>query len=361
MSFPNRSAHWRGVRVWYPGAARRRRVAWVACLSASFAVSSVRAGEAELANEVLFPAIEPYKSAYLRVSKIHEIYYELCGSPTGKPVFVLHGGPGGGCSERMRRYFNPDKFLIVLHDQRGAGRSKPYCELRENNTQALVEDMERLRKELELGPIIIFGGSWGSTLGLAYAETYPENVSAMVLRGLWLCTKAELEYWYGGGVADYFPREYEKLVLVLPPGEKGTVPERLLRMLRSDNPQVRRKAAIAWAGYEIKLAHLEYSDEKLKPLFKRWDPYDFALLENYYMVNDCFLEPNQLRNNADRLKDIPITVINGRYDVICPPITAYRFCKLLPKAELVIAERAGHSQSEPPITAALVETMKELE
>ncbi|UCG15845.1 MAG: prolyl aminopeptidase [Phycisphaerales bacterium] len=338
-----------------------RRAAWGVCLSILTAASFARAQETRPADAALFPAIEPFESGYLQVSDIHQLYFETCGNPKGKPVFVLHGGPGGGCSARMRRFFNPDKYLIVLHDQRGAGKSKPYAELRENTTQNLVEDIEHLRKKLNLGRIIIFGGSWGSTLGLAYAETYPGNVSAMVLRGLWTCTKEELEYWYGGGVADYFPEEYEKLLSVLPPDEKGTVPQRLLRMLQSDDPQTRRKASLAWAGYEIKLAHLDYSDEQVAAIFKRWDPYDFALLENYYMVNDCFLEPDQLFAHAHKLKDIPITVVNGRYDVICPPITAWRFCRMLPKANLVIAERAGHSASEPPVTAALVAAMKELE
>jgi proline iminopeptidase len=328
-----------------------------ACLPAS-AAGGVTTAPAEGS---LFPEIEPYESGYLRVSDLHEIYYELCGNPQGRPVFVLHGGPGGGCSPRMRRYFDPARYLIVLHDQRGAGRSRPVAETRENTTQHLVEDIERLRRKLNLGKIVIFGGSWGSTLGLAYAQTYPDHVSAMVLRGLWLCTREELEYWYGGGVASYFPEEYEKLISVLPPGGTGTVPERLLEMLRSDVPAVRQKAARAWAGYEIKLAYLNKSDEEIAEIWTRWDPYDFALLENYYMIHDCFLRPNQLMDGADRLRGIPITVVNGRYDVICPPITAYRFCRRLPKAKLVIVEAAGHSQGEPGITSELVKAMKALD
>ena len=312
-------------------------------------------------DAVLFPEIEPFESGYLKVSDIHEIYYELCGNPKGKPVFVLHGGPGGGCSARMRRYFNPEKYLIVLHDQRGAGRSKPYAELRQNNTQNLISDIELLRNKFNLEKIIIFGGSWGSTLGLAYAEAHPEHVSALVLRGLWTCTKAELEYWYGGGVSRFFPKEYDNLIKILPPGEKGTVPERLMKLLRSDDPQVRRKAAVAWATYEIKVCYLDRSDEGIAEIFTRWDPYDFALIENYYMVNNCFLRDNQLAQDAHRIKDIPTIIVNGRYDVICPPKVAYEFCKLLPKSKLVIAEASGHGQSEPGNTAALVAAMKELE
>lgn len=324
----------------------------------SLSAAALAGGDAE---SPLFPPIEPYESGMLKVSDIHEIYYELSGNPKGKPVFVLHGGPGAGCSPRMRRYFNPEKYLIVLHDQRGCGQSKPYGELRENNTQALVSDIEVLRKKLGLDKIIVFGGSWGSTLGLAYAEAHPEHVSALVLRGLWLCTNAELEYWYGGGTADHFPEEYERLMSVLPKGESGTLPERLMKLLTSDDEAVRRKAAKAWAWYEIKLCYLEKTDEELERIFQEWDPYAFSLLENYYMVNNCFLRENQLAEEAGKLKDIPITVVNGRYDVICLPRVAYEFCRPLPNAKLIIAERAGHSQSEPPVTKALVEVMQTLE
>ncbi len=333
----------------------------IACLTVTAGTLAAQTTAPRPAPNDLFPPIEPFESGHLQVSEIHRIYYELCGNRQGTPVFVLHGGPGGGCSARMRRYFDPTRYLIVLHDQRGAGRSLPYAELRENTTQHLVADIERLRTKLGLGKIIVFGGSWGSTLGLAYAERHPQHVSAIVLRGLWLCTKEELEHWYGGGVADFFPEEYQRLLSVLPPDSTGTVPQRLLRMLQSDDAATRRRAALAWTGYELKLACLERSDEDVAAVFERWDPYDFALLENYYMVHDCFLEPNELMKNRDKLREIPITVINGRYDVICPPRVAYRFCRGMPNAKLVIAERAGHSQGEPPITRALVAAMRDLE
>jgi proline iminopeptidase len=182
----------------------------------------------------------------------------------------------------------------------------------------------------------------------------------MVLRGLWTATPEEIEHWYGGGTATHFPEEYDKLLSALPPGE-GSVAEKLLRILQSDDPKQRRKAARAWAAYEIKLAYLNRSDEEVERTLERWDPYGFALIENYYMAHDCFLKPNQLVDNAPVLKDIPITVVNGRYDVICPPITGYRFCNMLPKARLIITERAGHSRNEPTTMAALVAAMKELE
>jgi proline iminopeptidase len=321
---------------------------------------SARGDGATEASETLFPPIQPYESGYVQVSDVHQVYYELCGNPAGKPVFALHGGPGGMCAPDMRRYFNPEKFLIILHDQRGAGRSRPHAELKENTTQHLVEDIEQLRQKVGCGKIILFGGSWGSTLALAYGETYPQNVSAMVLRGLWTATPEEIEHWYGGGTAKWFPHEYEKLLSVLPAGEGG-VAEKLLRMLQSDDSEQRRKAARAWAAYEIKLAYLNRSDEEVEQTLKRWDPYGFALMENYYMAHDCFLKPNQLIDNAPVLKGIPITVVNGRYDVICPPITAHRFCNMLPKARLIITERAGHSRNEPTTMAALVAAMKELE
>ncbi|MBN2447185.1 MAG: prolyl aminopeptidase [Phycisphaerae bacterium] len=312
-------------------------------------------------DEVLFPPIEPYESGYLRVSEIHQIYYELCGNPEGTPVLVLHGGPGGQCTETDRRFFDPERFLIVLHDQRGAGRSKPFAELRENTTPNLVADIEHLREKLSLDQICLVGGSWGSTLALAYAEAHPEHVRAMVLRGLWTATEQEVDHWYNGGVGLYFPEEYDKLIDALPPDQEGSIPQRLLKMLQDKQPAVRERAEHAWAMYEMKVAHLAMPDELVAANVAQWDCRAFSLIENYYMANDCFLRPDQLIDEADKLKDIPITVINGRYDVICPPRTAYQFCKRLPKARLVITEQSGHSQYEPRTTEALLEAIKTLE
>jgi len=313
------------------------------------------------AGQKLWPSLEPYKSDYLQVSPLHKIFYQLGGNPEGKPVMVIHGGPGGGCSPDMFRFFNPKKFHIVLHDQRGAGKSKPYAEIKENTIQLLVEDIEKLRTHLGFGKVLLFGGSWGSTLALAYAETYPQNVSGMVLRGVFTATKAEIEHFYHGATARYFPENYEKLLQHIDNPEKKNYAAQLLEKIQSSDPDTRQKYALAWAKYEIKMAALQIPDNVVDDIFKEWNPYDFALLENYYMANGCFLEEEQLLNNADKLKDIPMTIVNGRYDVICPPITAYKLHKKLPLSKLIIVERAGHSASAEPLRTFLVNAVKAFE
>jgi proline iminopeptidase len=309
----------------------------------------------------LWPELKPYKTDYLKVSELHEIFYQLGGNPEGKPVMVIHGGPGGGCSPDMFRFFNPEKFHIVLHDQRGAGQSKPYAEIKENTTQHLVEDIEKLRKHLDLGKVILFGGSWGSTLSLAYAETYPQNVSGMILRGVFTGSKQEIEHFYHGATASYFPENYERLLQHIEDPEQKNYPAQLLKKIQSSDPEVRQKYALAWGKYEIKMAVLYIPDRAVDNIFKDWNPYDFALLENYYMANNCFLEDGELLNNTDRLKDIPTVIVNGRYDVICPPITAYKLHKKLTKSELIIVERAGHSASAEPLRSILVNAVRKFE
>ncbi len=309
----------------------------------------------------LWPEIEPYKTDYLKVSDIHEIYYELSGNPEGKPVFVLHGGPGAGSSPSMRRFFNPDKFLIVLHDQRGCGKSKPYAEIRHNTTQDLVRDIERLRNHLKLDKIILFGGSWGATLGLAYAETYPENVNGMVLRGIFTGTQEEIDHFYHGGVSEFFPETYEKFLFSLPEPERQPLPDYLLTLIQSKDSSDRTKYSRVWAEYELKLSSLEFPDEAMDHIFKEFNTYAFALLENFYMANDCFLEEGQLLRDLHKISDIPLVMVNGRYDMVCPPITAYRIHQKLPKSKLVIAEASGHWMGEKSIEKAMLDAMRDFE
>lgn len=328
----------------------------LSCTSAVWAEAAKSQGKA-----TLFPEIEPFQSGWLTVSGTHEIYYELCGNPKGIPAMVLHGGPGGGSYPGLRRFHDPAKYLIVLHDQRGAGKSKPYCELKDNNTQALVEDIEKLRNHLKLDKVQVFGGSWGSTLGVAYAEVYPDKVSSLVLRGVFLGSKQEIDHFYHGGTAAYFPEVHAKLQSLLPDPKKLNYPEQLLTMLQSSDAETRRRASLGWAGYEIKLAHLEYSDEEVAAVFQKWDPYDFSLIENYYMANGCFVKDEQLLREAKKIAEIPTVIVQGRYDVICPPVTAWRLHKALPKSRLVMVESAGHSGSEPGIASALVEAVRSLE
>jgi proline iminopeptidase len=309
----------------------------------------------------LWPEIEPYKTDYLKVSDIHEIYYELSGNPEGKPVFVLHGGPGAGCSPSMRCFFNPDKFLIVLFDQRGCGKSEPFAEISQNTTQDLVEDIERLRNHLKLDKIILFGGSWGATLGLAYAEAYPENVRGMVLRGIFTATKEEIDHFYHGGVSKFFPETYEKFLSSLPEPDKRPLPDYLLSLVQSEDSSDRAKYSRVWAEYELKLSSLKFPDEAMDHIFKEFDPYAFALLENFYMANNCFLEEGQLLRDAHKISDIPLVMVNGRYDMVCPPITAYRLHQKLPKSKLIIAEASGHWMGEKGIEKAMLEAMRDFE
>jgi len=309
----------------------------------------------------LWPKIEPYKTDYLKVSDTHELYYELCGNPDGKTVFTLHGGPGGASSPYMRRFFNPEKFHIIQHDQRGSGKSKPFAEIRENTTQHLIEDIEQLRKHLKLDKIILFGGSWGSTLGLAYAEAYPENVSGLVLRGIFTATKEEIDHFYHGGVSKFFPDTYDKFISALPEPDKHPLPAYLLSLIQSDDPAIRKKYCEVWARYEIKIASLVFPDHEVTKVIKSFDPEAFGVLENYYMANNCFLKEGQLFQEADKIKNIPLIMVNGRYDVICPPITAYQLHKKLSKSELIIAEESGHWMGEKNIETALLQAMRTFE
>ncbi|HWM94075.1 MAG TPA: prolyl aminopeptidase [Thermoanaerobaculia bacterium] len=335
---------------------RRRSFATTAIL-----LSLLACGAASAQDE-LFPEIEPYDSGYLKVSDVHEIYYEQSGNPQGKPVFFLHGGPGGGTSPGQRRYYDPKKFRIVLHDQRGAGKSRPFADIRQNTTWDLVEDIERLRKHVGVDRMILLGGSWGSTLALAYAEKYPERVSGLILRGVYLGTKDEMERFYTHGVAEYFPEVSERLWSQVPEIPGKTPPQRILAMLNGPDEAARKRVAKAWAAYETKVAFLQRSDEEVEKGFTDgWDPLAFSRIENHYMANDCFLEEGQLLRDAGKLKDIPAVLVNGRYDVIAPPITAWKLHKALPKSQIWIVESAGHAGSEPGIAAALVRAVRTFE
>jgi proline iminopeptidase len=309
----------------------------------------------------LWPRIEPYESGYLAVSDIHEIYYEVSGNPEGRPVFVLHGGPGGSTSPYMRRFFNPERYMIILHDQRGCGKSKPYGEIRENTTWDLVEDIERLRVHLNVDRIVLFGGSWGSTLALAYAETYPSHVAGMVLRGIFTATQAEVDHFYHGGAGKFFPEAYEKLLHSLPEPDRRPLPAYLYSLIADADSAGKMKYTKAWAAYELKISSLRFPDDQLEQIVDSFDSYAFALLENYYMSEGCFFEEGQLLADAGKIAHIPTVLVNGRYDVICPPTNAYRLHNLLPESRLVIAEGSGHWMGEPSVEEGLLEAMQQLE
>jgi len=303
----------------------------------------------------------PYRTGHLRVSAEHEIFFQLGGSAEAQPVMVLHGGPGAGCSPRDFGYFDLKKFHVVLHDQRGCGRSRPYGELRDNDTPHLVGDIEKLRRHLGLGKVLLFGGSWGSTLALAYAEAYPQNVAGMVLRGVFTARRGEIDHFYHGGAGKFFPEAFAALQESLDRPRDLDYPQQLLEKLRSADPAVRERATRAWVRYESKLAFLNISDADIEKWLKGYNPFAFALLESHYMANRCFLEEGQLLNEAGRIADIPTVIVNGRYDVICPPATAYELHGKLKNSRLVIVDASGHSSAEAGIRDALLAAVRGFE
>lgn len=326
------------------------------------AAAATHAGAGDDGPTPLWPEIEPFETGYLEVSDLHRVYYELVGNPDGTPVIVLHGGPGGRCSPYYRRFFNPEKFLVILHDQRGAGRSKPYAEIRENDTWALVDDINRLRDHMGVdGKAILFGGSWGSTLALAYSEAHPDKVAGMVLRGIFTATREEIDHFYHGGVRLFFPEVYDRLLRSLPDSDRRPLPAYLFELIESADPAVRDKFASEWARYELRISALNSPDEEVDTFLRDHNPLAFGRLENYYMTNGCFLEEGQLLREAGRLGEMRVVIVNGRYDVVCPPITAYRLHELLPNSKLVLAEESGHWMGEPAIQSALLDAMRDFE
>lgn len=303
----------------------------------------------------LYPVMRPDESGYLKVSQLHEIAWEVGGNRSGPTVIGLHGGPGGGISDAIRRFFDSSRFRIVLFDQRGSGRSKPKAEWRENTTQDLIEDINRLREHLGItGKAIIWGGSWGSTLALAYAEKHPDKVAGLVLRGVFLARKKEIDHFYHGGAAGFFPENFKRLQALLPHPERLDYPSQLFEMTQSQDEHIRRKAILGWAGYEIRMASIQMSDEQCDQILQSYDFTAFSVLENHYMKSGCFLEEGQLLDEADKIKNIPTYIVNGRYDMICPPASAMELASKLDNVKLDIVEAAGHSYYEPAIANALI-------
>jgi len=308
-------------------------------------------------RSALYPPIEPSRSGHLKVSDVHEIYWETVGNPDGIPVIVLHGGPGGSAGPEMRRFFDPARFHVLLLDQRGGYRSRPRGEWRDNTTQDLIEDINRLREHVGIeGPAILFGGSWGTTLALAYAERHPDLVGGMVLRGVFLGTRAEIDFLYHGGAGMFFPDSWERLKQVVPEPEVPDYPRQLFEMITGDDPKERETAIEGWAYYETRMSSIDLTDEATEDVLLRYEDYlmPFATLESYYMMNGCFLGEDQLLQNVDRIVHIPTFIVNGRFDVICTPDNAWRLAKRLDNVELQLTSGAGHSQNEPANVAALL-------
>jgi proline iminopeptidase len=310
-------------------------------------------------SEMLYPAINPFDQRVIPVSGGHKIYMEQCGNPTGIPVVVLHGGPGGGCSPAMRRFFDPAIYRVILFDQRGCGRSRPHASVENNTTWDLVADIEVIRSLLDIDQWVVFGGSWGATLSLVYAQAHPSRVSGLVLRGVFLATQRELDWFYGGGAAHFWPEQWANFIAPIPKEEQGDLIRAYHKRLFSDDPSEQVIFARAWAGWENALAVLEPGEARGS------SPADyaraFARLENHYFTNRAFLSEDQaILNNLDKLVDIPGVIVQGRYDMICPPAGAHALSEGWDLGRLVMVGTAGHALSEPGITLELVKSMDEL-
>lgn len=307
---------------------------------------------------MLYPPIEPYATGYLPVSSLHTLWYEESGNPKGVPVVFLHGGPGGGTSPNMRRFFDPAHYRIVLFDQRGCGRSTPRTELAENTTWHLVDDIERLRVHLGIERWFVFGGSWGSTLALAYAERHPERVRGLVLRGIFLLRRFELEWFYQSGASLVFPDLWEDFLAPIPEVERGDLISAYHRRLTCDDPAVRLEAARAWAKWEARTSFLRGNADYVASFDDDAHALEFARIESHYFVHGGFLKTeDQLLRDAHRLAGIPGVIVHGRYDLVCPLRSAWDLKRAWPAADLRIVPDAGHSAFEPGNTAALVEAM----
>ncbi|MBL9005498.1 MAG: prolyl aminopeptidase [Myxococcales bacterium] len=310
---------------------------------------------APIARRPLYPPCEPYTSGHLRVSPVHEIYYEVSGNPQGLPVVFVHGGPGSGTEPNQRRFFDPSAYRIVLFDQRGAGRSRPHASLVDNTTWHLVADMEQLRMHLGIQRWVVFGGSWGSTLSLAYAQSHPENVAGLILRGIFLLSRRETQWFYQDGACQLFPEGWEEFVAPIPPEEHGDLVAAYHRRLTCGDPQIEQKAAHAWSLWEARTSKL-FEDPAV---IARFTADHFALsiarIEAHYFMNDGFLRtPDQLLEDVTRIRHIPAVIVQGRYDVVCPMEAAWKLHRVWPEADLRVVPDAGHAASEPGILHELV-------
>jgi proline iminopeptidase len=303
----------------------------------------------------LYPPIEPYNQGKLKVSPLHTIHYEESGNPLGKPVIFLHGGPGGGITPMYRQYFDPQKWRIVIFDQRGCGQSTPYAELTENTTWDLVEDIEKLRKHLKIDKWVVFGGSWGSTLSLAYSQTHPDSCKGLILRGIFMLRRSEIRWFYQEGASYIYPDAWQEYIKPIPLEERQDLLSAFYKRLTSKDKNIRLEAARAWSVWEASTSKLIPSQISIQRFGEAKFAEAFARIECHYFVNKGFLKTeNQLLDNVDRIRHLPGVIVQGRYDVVCPMITAWELHQAWSEAELIVVPDAGHSISEPGILDALI-------
>ncbi len=302
-----------------------------------------------------YPEIEPFNKGKLKVSDLHEIYFEQVGNPKGQPIVFLHGGPGGGINSDHRRYFDPKHYHVILFDQRGCGQSTPHAELKGNTTWDLVSDIEKLREHLQIQKWHVFGGSWGSTLALAYAITYPEQTTALILRGIFLCRPSEIRWFYQQGASNMFPEYWQTYFEHIPAEERHDMVKAYYKRLTSADEKVRLDAARVWSKWESATSYLHVNKTAIEEFDEPHKALAFARIECHYFINNAFFSTdNYLLENAHKLKNIPGHIVQGRYDVVCPATNAWELHQAWPQSTLEIIADAGHSASEPGIRSALI-------
>ncbi len=309
---------------------------------------------------VLYPELKPYQRHSLKVSELHELYIDEAGNPDGIPVLFVHGGPGGGCDGSSRRFYDPALYRIVTFDQRGCGRSTPHGELSDNTTQDLIADMEAIRVHLGIDSWVLFGGSWGSTLSLLYAQHYPQRVMALVLRGIFLCRQCDFDWLYKDGANRIFPDYWEEFIKPIPQSERGDLAQAYNSRLLGDDELLRMGVAKAWSAWEGNCSKLRPSPTALAKFTKPHNALALARIEAHYFVNKGFIDENYILNNMQPIKDIPGRIVHGRYDMVCPLDNALRLHQQWPNSELVIVRDAGHSASEPGTVDALIRVVADI-
>lgn len=308
----------------------------------------------------LYPPLKVNRSLWLKVDALHEIYVEESGNPEGMPVLFVHGGPGAGCEDKHRSYFDPNLFRIILFDQRGAGKSRPHASLEHNTTQALVADMERIRIELGIDRWLLFGGSWGSTLSLIYAETHPSRVLGLVLRGIFLCRPQEIRWFYQEGANRIFPDYWQDFLAPIPETERHDLLHAHHRRLIGEDEVARMRSAEAWSVWEGRTATLTPKKDVVDFFSDPHVALSLARIEAHYFINDIFLEPDQILRDVHKLRDIPGVIVHGRYDIVCPFENAWDLHRAWPESRLEIIPDAGHSASEPGIVNALIQATHDM-
>ncbi len=307
----------------------------------------------------LYPEIEPYNTFFLSVDEPHKLYVEEVGNPQGKPVVFLHGGPGGGFSVKHRRLFDPTKYRIILLDQRGSGKSTPHASLQDNTTWHLVNDLELLRKHLKIEKWLVFGGSWGSTLALAYSETHPESVSGLILRGIFLCRPEEIEWFYQGGIDLLFPDFWEDYIKPIPVDRRHEMVKAYYELLDGKDEKKKLEAAKAWSIWEGSTCKLIPDLDTISSFESDMKALAMARIECHYFIHDCWFSEDQLIRNVDKIRKIPTWIVHGRYDVVCPVKNAWDLHKAFPEAKMQIIPDAGHAYDEPGILNALLNAVDE--